>query len=103
VTDRAEFEAMPTTSNGGVAECCGSARGRAVHLPCCGHRTLPERGMHDWCQECGWEDDGQDNHDVEAAVRRGPNGGLSLLDARAVYVARGGSPEPHLRPRIDLG
>ena len=65
--------------------------------PCCGHRTLPERGAYDLCPECSWEDDGQDDHDSH--VRRGgPNGLESLDDARQRYVGEGGSPQPHIQP-----
>jgi hypothetical protein len=49
--------------------------------PCCGYRTLSERGGFDICQVCYWEDDGQDDHDTEQ-VRGGPNGALSLTAAR---------------------
>lgn len=56
--------------------------------PCCGCRTLDERGMYDICPVCFWEDDGQDDHDADA-VRGGPNGPLSLAAARANYAASG--------------
>lgn len=49
--------------------------------PCCGYRTLSERGGFEMCQVCYWEDDGQDDHDAEE-VRGGPNGVLSLTVAR---------------------
>jgi hypothetical protein len=64
--------------------------------PCCGHVTLPERGGYDICRKCGWEDDGQDDHDAHV-VRGGPNDG-SLEDARAAYVRNGGTPLPHQPP-----
>jgi hypothetical protein len=54
------------------------------HCPCCGSRTLDERGGYDICPVCFWEDDGQDDHDADL-VRGGPNGGLSLSEARANY------------------
>ena len=65
--------------------------------PCCGHGTLSERGAYDICDECGWEDDGQDNHDSHV-IRGGPNGPVSLDEARAGYVRRGGTLEPHRPP-----
>ena len=37
--------------------------------------------MFELCPVCYWEDDGQDDHDVDE-VRGGPNGSLSLADAR---------------------
>jgi hypothetical protein len=52
--------------------------------PCCGWMTLPARGDYDICPVCFWEDDGQDDHDA-ATVRGGPNGAISLKDARANY------------------
>lgn len=65
--------------------------------PCCGHRTLDERGGYEICPQCGWEDDGQDNHD-SGVVRGGPNGKLSLDAARAAYVEHGGVRKPHTPP-----
>jgi hypothetical protein len=65
--------------------------------PCCGHLTLSERGSYELCPECGWEDDGQDEHDSHV-VRRGPNGAESLDDARRRYVAGGGELLPHHPP-----
>jgi hypothetical protein len=67
--------------------------GCPLSCPCCGHPTLSERGAVERCAECGWYDDGQDDHDSEV-VRGGPNGCLSLDDARLRYVVRGGSPLP---------
>jgi hypothetical protein len=71
--------------------------GALYSCPCCGHATLSERGGYEICQECGWEDDGQDDHD-SAVVRGGPNGRLSLDAARADYVANGGTRQPHRPP-----
>ena len=52
--------------------------------PCCGEHTLPERGGYDICGTCGWEDDGQDEHDADE-VRGGPNGTFSLTQARQMF------------------
>jgi hypothetical protein len=60
--------------------------------PCCGFLTLRERGGDDICQVCYWEDDGQDDHDADE-VRGGPNGYLSLTDARRNFAACGASDE----------
>jgi hypothetical protein len=65
--------------------------------PCCGHATLSERGHQQICDECWWEDDGQDNHD-SAVTRGGPNGNLSLDGARAQYVREGRVPQTHVPP-----
>lgn len=47
-----------------------------------------EGRIRDPCGECGWEDDGQDDHDADV-VRGGPNGRQSLTDARAAYASEG--------------
>jgi hypothetical protein len=73
------------------------ARDAPYTCPCCGHATLSERGGYEICGECGWEDDGQDNHD-SAVVRGGPNGRLSLDAARAEYIRGGGTPQLRLPP-----
>ncbi|MEV4367605.1 CPCC family cysteine-rich protein [Nonomuraea sp. NPDC049637] len=52
--------------------------------PCCFHRTLPDRGGFGFCEECGWEDDGQDDHNADV-VMGGPNGSDSLTAARRRY------------------
>ena len=56
----------------------------SVACPCCGQRTLQERGCFEICSECDWEDDGQDDSDADV-VRGGPNGDLSLAQARVRY------------------
>ena len=75
--------------------------------PCCHSITLPERGAFELCPVCFWEDDGQDDHDADE-VRGGPNGTLSLTQARANFAAVRASdrafidsvrpPRPHERP-----
>jgi hypothetical protein len=62
--------------------------GLPLRCPCCGCRTLPERGSFDICPVCFWEDDGQDEHDADV-IRGGPNGNLSLTQARANYLQYG--------------
>lgn len=37
------------------------------------------------CPVCWWEDDGQDDHDADE-VRGGPNGSLSLTEARMNFL-----------------
>lgn len=55
-----------------------------LRCPCCGCRTLGTRGGFEICPVCFWEDDGQDDHDADV-IRGGPNGALSLSQARANY------------------
>ena len=52
--------------------------------PCCGCLTLCGRAGYEICPVCYWEDDGQDSHDADE-VRGGPNGSLSLTQARESY------------------
>ncbi|MFE5807802.1 CPCC family cysteine-rich protein [Streptomyces sp. NPDC056491] len=61
-----------------------TARG-LLACPCCFQRTLKERADFEICPECGWEDDGQDDADAHF-VRGGPNGRLSLAQARLDYL-----------------
>lgn len=84
-----------------------NAKTKAERCPCCSCRTLNERGAFEMCPVCWWEDDGQDNADADVA-RGGPNGELSLSDARANYYFYGASdrqyvdqvrePTPYERP-----
>jgi hypothetical protein len=62
--------------------------------PCCGYLTLGERGAFEICSVCFWEDDGQDEHDADV-VRGGPNGRLSLSDARRNFDLVGACEERH--------
>jgi hypothetical protein len=67
--------------------------------PCCRCLTLAERGGHEICHVCFWEDDGQDDSDADV-VRGGPNYELSLAQARANYAHIGACEEkalPHVR------
>lgn len=58
--------------------------------PCCGTPTLEERGAHEICEECGWEDDGQDDDDNDPEdIWGGPNGDISLAQARRNYIKYG--------------
>ena len=68
----------------------------AYNCPCCGYKTLDERGGFDICSVCFWEDDGQDDHDADI-VRGGPNGALSLSQARANFQSFGACEERHLK------
>lgn len=66
--------------------------GEKFRCPCCGFKTLDERGVYDICPVCFWEDDGQDDHDADV-VRSGPNGAISLTQARENYQRFGASLE----------
>lgn len=86
------FDAYNAQKN--VLAPAGAAR---YSCPCCGHATVSERGGYEICEDCGWEDDGQDDHD-SAVVRGGPNGRVSLDTARAEYMANGGIRQVHRPP-----
>jgi hypothetical protein len=70
--------------------------------PCCGYLTLDARADYVICPVCFWEDDGQDDHDTDV-VRGGPNGDLSLTQARDKFRQFGACAEKFLdkvrRPR----
>lgn len=67
-----------------------SEDGSLYRCPCCGCRTLAERAGYEICPVCFWEDDGQDSHDADE-VRGGPNGSLSLTQARENFREFGAS------------
>jgi hypothetical protein len=69
--------------------------GVSYNCPCCGYKTLDDRGGFDICSVCFWEDDGQDDHDADI-VRGGPNGALSLSQARANFQSFGACEKRHL-------
>lgn len=50
--------------------------------------TLHGRAGDEICKVCFWHDDGQDDHDADV-VRGGPNGGLSLRQARVDFLEFG--------------
>jgi hypothetical protein len=64
--------------------------GLPLRCPCCGCKTLGGRGVYEICPVCFWEDDGQDDPNADE-VWGGPNGALSLTEARANYQAVGAS------------
>lgn len=82
----------------------GRPPGLPLRCPCCGCKALAERGGFEVCPVCFWEDDGQDDHDA-GVVRGGPNGRLSLTQARANYQRLGACAERFVRdvrrPRSD--
>ena len=59
-------------------------KGVKYRCPCCGYKTLNERGGYDICAVCFWEDDGQDDEDADT-VRGGPSACLSLTKALENY------------------
>jgi Cysteine-rich CPCC len=88
----ASFENVIRPPDGGPYPC-----------PCCGFVTLPERGAYELCPVCFWEDDGQDDHDADQ-VRGGPNGSLSLTEARGSFSRIGAVDERarrYVRPPTD--
>jgi len=63
---------------------------RLHRCPCCGCRTLQARGGFETCPVCAWSDAGRDEQDADM-VSDGPNGPLSLRQARANYRRFGAS------------
>jgi hypothetical protein len=65
-------------------------REKTYRCPCCRYKTLHGRAGYEICEVCFWEDDGQDDHDADE-VRGGPNGALSLRQARLNFGVCGAS------------
>ena len=63
--------------------------------PCCGYLSLPNRGHFAICEVCFWTDDGQDDLDADT-VRGGPNGTLSLTEARVNFTVHGAFDPRHV-------
>jgi hypothetical protein len=81
-----------------------TASGRRYACPCCGHFTLgePPTGTYEICDECGWEDDPVQFHDVDY---KGGANSESLREARENYAERGSHgapPWPTPRTRSEL-
>jgi hypothetical protein len=74
---KAWFEQYTTRLEGQPAEL-------PLRCPCCYCQTLSKRDDFEICPVCFLEDDGQDDHDADV-VRSGPNGRLSLKQARSNY------------------
>ena len=63
-----------------------------LRCPCCFCKTLSERSRYDICEVCFWEDDGQDDGDADE-YWGGPNGSLTLSEARANFLRFGACEE----------
>src|SRR3954469_12726913 len=63
---------------------------RLHRCPCCGCRTLRQRGRLELCPVCAWADAGQDERDADTGPG-GANGELSLRRARTNYRRFGAS------------
>ncbi|WP_108881045.1 CPCC family cysteine-rich protein [Anderseniella sp. Alg231-50] len=59
-----------------------------VSCPCCGLRTITNRGDYEICRVCWWEDDGTDNEDADGAGC-GPNGDVNLTLGRVNFLRYG--------------
>jgi hypothetical protein len=71
---------------------------KTYRCPCCNCKTLFARGGFEICPVCFWQDDGQDDADADI-VLGGPNGLLSLTQARANYQEFGAA-ESRVRPYV---
>lgn len=70
--------------------------GVTYRCPCCGYKTLGERGGYEICPVCFWEDDGQDEDDAGTNRFFGPNH-MSLAQAREHYRDLGAVDERSLQ------
>jgi hypothetical protein len=72
-----------------------------VACPCCGCRTLEERGRFDICPVCFWESDPVQEDRSDSPVGTNP---VSLDEARRNYVEFGACERamlPHVRPPLE--
>lgn len=60
--------------------------------PCCGYKTLPERGFYDLCPVCWWEDEGTEPWEYSQ-----PNA-QTLAEAQRDFLAQGLPHRLRLRP-----
>jgi len=85
-------------------DAAGEPSSAGFPCPCCGYLTLAEPGGFEICPVCFWEDDGQGDADA-GEVRGGPNGSLSLTQARANFRTFGACERTALQfvrnPRFD--
>jgi hypothetical protein len=68
--------------------------------PCCRYLTLMEQAAYEICPVCCWADDGQDDPHAEE-YWGGPNGSLTLSQARenfSAFGAKEGQHRTHVRP-----
>jgi hypothetical protein len=66
--------------------------------PCCGSLTLSSPKSFEICPVCYWEDDGQDDRNADE-VCGGPNGNLSLTQARLNFSKHGAS-DPKFKDKV---
>ena len=93
------FDYIDTLSNSVHAE---PQEGVKYRCPCCGYKTLEERGGFDICPVCFWEDDGQDEVDAETRRPFSPNH-MSLAQGRENYRRIGATEErllQYVRPPL---
>lgn len=66
-------------------------------VPCqvCGNFTLSNHGLYEICYVCFWEDDGLYTNPDE--VWGGPNGNLSLTQARKNFIEFGAVDKKHIK------
>ncbi|MDC0668582.1 CPCC family cysteine-rich protein [Nannocystis radixulma] len=74
----------------GVCEAVEGAVELLVPCPCCGYRSLGERGEYGICRVCFWEDDGMDELDRPSAAN-----GMTLREARANFARWGAVAQAH--------
>jgi hypothetical protein len=56
--------------------------------PICKYLTLHQRGKYEICPVCGWEDEGDEAYKDPSASTDGPNGNMSLDEARKNFKSQ---------------
>ena len=66
---------------------------RRFQCPCCDYYVLEQRGAHEVCPVCCWEDDGQD---VDALDTTSAVNHITLREARANFASFGAADQATL-------
>lgn len=56
-----------------------------LECPICEYLTLSKRAMYEICPVCGWEDEGNERYTDSSQPALGPNGELSIDEARREF------------------
>lgn len=59
-----------------------------VECPICKYLTLHQRGKYEICPVCGWEDEGDEAYKDPSESTDGPNGNMSLDEARKNFKSQ---------------
>lgn len=73
-----------------------------LECPVCEYMTLPERATYAICPVCDWEDEGNESYTDNSTSTGGPNGNLSINQARERFRDQSADNAGTYRRIIDL-